>query len=557
MRNGAGSVEGPLAQQPARHLPRYARAVLLILVSFLVATLTSETRASSEWQQAQWHPFVSSFAASAFPGNGGNTPIGLRKRHREPPTTTQRSSETLCGMNASKPGAARRRTAVATEAKDETDRLKQTADSTAAELKRSLQQERERASQLERDLAAARRELETQTAVATKAKDEAGRLKPSAENSGSELKAIANELSTARSKVDTYDDESRKASEQETKKSAAEDGVALRTSLQQARERAEQLERNLLTSKKRDVETPALAGKANDQASGLKQLANSGAAELQQSLQQEHERAEALAQELSTARAKISEYEAQARKATGQAEELKKAAVEGGAVELGKSLQQERARAEQLEQNLASAKHDLETQTALAARANDEANRLKQVADSGAAELKQSLRQEHERAEELAQELSTARAKISEYEAQALRPDRTEELKKAAAVESGAVELRKTLQQERARAEELEQKLASAKNDIETKTALVAKANDEASRLKQVADSGAAELKQAVRQENERADGASAGALDSTRKVIRKRSPSSSSGRNPQECGGGGKRRGRVEKIPATGTRTG
>ena len=242
------SVEGPLAQQPARHLPRYARAVLLILVSFLVATLASETRASSESQQAQWHPFVSSFAASAFPGNGGNTPIRLAQA--TPRAADNDATELGNSVRHEREQASREApTAVATEAKDETDRLKQTADSTAAELKRSLQQERERASQLERDLAAARRELETQTAVATKAKDEAGRLKPSAENSGSELKAIANELSTARSKVDTYDDESRKASEQETKKSAAEDGVALRTSLQQARERAEQLERNLLTSK--------------------------------------------------------------------------------------------------------------------------------------------------------------------------------------------------------------------------------------------------------------------------------------------------------------------
>ena len=84
-------------------------------------------------------------------------------------------------------------------------------------------------------------------------------------------------------------------------------------------------------------------------------------------------------------------------------------------------MQQERERAEQLAQSLASAKRDVETQTALAAKAKDEASRLNQVADSGAAELKQSLRLEHERAEALAQELSTARATISAYEAQARR----------------------------------------------------------------------------------------------------------------------------------------
>jgi len=280
------------------------------------------------------------------------------------------------------------------KAVEEAKEPKQAADIGAAELRKSLQQERERATRLEQGLAAARREVETQTALLLKQVVGSG-------------------------------------------------AVELRKSLQQERERAEQLAQSL-ASAKRDVETQtALAAKAKDEAGRLKQVADSGAAELKQSLRQEHERADALANELSTARAKVDVYEAQSRRK--QAEELKKAAAENGAVELRKSLQQERERAELLVQSLALAKRDVETQTALA------------------------------------------------------------ELKKAAA-ENGAVELRKSLQQERDRAEQLAQSLASAKRDVETQTALAAKAKDEASRLNQVADSGAAELKQSLRLEHERAE---------------------------------------------------
>jgi len=82
---------------------------------------------------------------------------------------------------------------------------------------------------------------------------------------------------------------------------------------------------------------------------------------------------------------------------------------------LRKFLQQERERAEQLEQQLASARRDLDTQTALAAKANDEAARLKNVAESGATESKRSLQQEHDRAEAITKELSTARATLAPW----------------------------------------------------------------------------------------------------------------------------------------------
>ncbi|MFB9266909.1 hypothetical protein ACFFWD_27740 [Bradyrhizobium erythrophlei] len=365
-------------------------------------------------------------------------------------------------------------TATVTRTGDEASPAKQQADAATADLRKSLQQEHERASKLAQDLAAARRDVETQAALVAKTGAEASEFKMTADASTADLRKslqqeheraskLEQNLAAARRDVEAQTALAAKAGEEASQLKKAADGSAdLRKSLQQEHERASKLEQDLAAAR-RDVETQtALAVKAGEEAAQLKQVAEKGSAEQRQSLQQEHDKAEALAKELSSAHAQIDAYGAQARKAREQTEEIKKEAAENSAVELRKSLQQERERAEQLEQSLASARRELETQTAVAAKARDEAGRLQQLADSSAAELKQSLRQASEQAEE-----------------------------KKAAADSGAVELRESLQQERERATRLEQDLAAARRDVETQTALAAKANDEASRLKQVADNGA------------------------------------------------------------------
>src|SRR5439155_17255024 len=81
-----------------------------------------------------------------------------------------------------------------------------------------------------------------------------------------------------------------------------------------------------------------------------------------------------------------------------QAAELKQAA-ERGTADLQNSLQQERDRASKLEQDLAAARRDVETQTALAVKAGEEAAQLKQVAKSEERREGQACRQEHAKAE--------------------------------------------------------------------------------------------------------------------------------------------------------------
>jgi hypothetical protein len=448
------------AEEP-RDLPQCGRAALLIGVSVLAAAWAGDTQAYPATRGLQWDVRVSSSAPSERSGEAGNIanrfaqaassdaarlPQAVDQEHHGARTPTREP-----GNPTHDPLQSRQ---AQTQAHDEAAAEKSAPESGAAELRRSLL--RERAERLDRDLLGVRR-------------NPAPRLVPSG-NQGEETRQAA-------------------------------DGAAaeLRKSMQQERERASRLEQDVATARRALEAQTAAAGKAKEEASRA-------AADMKQLLAHEHERADALADELSTTRAKVYAFEVQARKASEQVEKLKNSAADNHAAELDRSLQQEHERSSQLQQDLASAKRELEAQTALTAKANEEATRLKQIADDGAAELNQSLQQEHEKAEALARELSTAREQISQEALQTRKAEeQVEDLKKRVA-ESGAADLRSTLQQERERVEQLEQKLKLASREVETKTALLAKSNDEAGRLKQAAETGETKLKLLLQQEQERSE---------------------------------------------------
>ncbi|MBR1299011.1 hypothetical protein [Bradyrhizobium sp. AUGA SZCCT0042] len=325
------------------------------------------------------------------------------------------------------------------------------------ELLQRLEQERDRAERLEQGLAAARRDVETQSALAAKAVEETARMRQAAPSGAAELQ----------------------------------------NSLQEARELADRLEQDLAAAR-RDVGTQtALAARAGEEASRSKQAGESIAAELQKSLHQERERSARLEKDLATVRNDVETLTALAKKA-GEETALLKAAGESGA-ELQRSLHQERERSARLEQDLAAARGDVETQAALAAKASEEGLRRKQAAEAGAAELRQS----RARADALAQDLSLTRSAIYAYEAQARKAgDEAAELRQAAA--NGAPSPGKAAPDERERFARLEQDLAVARRDVETQAALAVKAGEEAFRLKQERESGAAELQKSRQQERER-----------------------------------------------------
>jgi hypothetical protein len=458
------------------------------------------------------------------------------------PEAERRRAEALASELAKAQQAVETQVALANKTRDQAAQLKQAAEGTMAELRQSLQKEHDRAEALASELARARRDIETQAALPGKTRDEAAQLKQAAKSPTAELRqslqkehdraeALAGELAKAQRDIETQAALSGKmgAAAAQLKQAADSAKAELQQSLQKEHDRAEALAGEL-ASAQRDVETQvALASKAGDEATQLKQLkqaAESAAAELRQSLQKEHDRAETLAGKLAGAQRDNETQAALASKTYAEAAQLEQAA-ESATAELRQSLQKEHDRAEALAGELASAQRNVETQVALASKTGDEATQLtqvKQAAESAAAELRQSLQKEHDRAEGLASELVKARRDIETQVALASKTgdEATQLTQVKQAAESAAAEQRQSLQKEHDRAEALASELAKARRDIETQVALSSKAGDETAQLtqlKQAAESAAAELQQSLQKEHDRAE-ALAGELASARRDI-------------------------------------
>ncbi|WP_050424632.1 hypothetical protein [Bradyrhizobium tropiciagri] len=116
--------------------------------------------------------------------------------------------------------------------------------------------------------------------------------------------------------------------------------------------------------------------------------------------------------------------------------------------EAQQSSEKERRRAEALASELAKAQQIIEMQVVQANKARDQATQLNQVADSAMAELRQSLKTEHDRAEALTGELARARRDL-EVALSSKAGDEAMQVKKAA--KSTTAELRQSLEKERDR----------------------------------------------------------------------------------------------------------
>lgn len=455
----ATTARNPGSEEFETLLPRSGGSDVSIQVA---QATTSDTRAPQQppEQQRDWAGSLSCELALA------RRDIGLLQHLEQ---EHDRAEWLVQGLDAARREAETQK-ALAARAVEEASRLKdisrlnQAGESGAAEL----QKERERTARLEQDLAAVRRDVETQTALATKSGEEVSQLKQAGESGAAEL----------------------------------------RKALQQERERSARLEQDLAAAR-HDVESQAaLAAKANEDFSQRSRAAEANAADLRQSMEKEQERADTLAQGLSLTRSAIYAYQAQTAlvaKASADAS-LLKAAGESGAAELQNSLQQERDRIGQLEQALATARRDIDAQTALAAKSSDEVARLTQAAIAGAAEQRRSMQKEHERAGALEQDLSMARSKIYAYEAQAAKAsEEAAQLKQAEA--SDTANLRQSQQRERERAEQMARDLAKASRDLAAETERAAKASEEVVRIKQAGEKDSAQLRSLLQRERERAAG--------------------------------------------------
>ena len=263
------------------------------------------------------------------------------------------------------------------------------------------------------ELAIARRETEMHAAQSSKTADEKAQLKQATDSTAALARELASQLAMTRREIDAPAAPARDASAEAAQiKQAAESTAAeLRLSLQQQRDRAEALARDLASARREIEAHVAPARDASAEAAQIKQTAESTALRL--SLQQERDRAEALARDLASARREIEAQATLARDASAEAAQIKQT-TESTAAELRQSLQQERDRAEALEGGLASARREIDAHATLARDASAEAAQIKQTAESTAEELRQSLQQERDRAAAW-RDLAAARRKIDAH----------------------------------------------------------------------------------------------------------------------------------------------
>ncbi|MGY3483113.1 hypothetical protein ACVW1C_000996 [Bradyrhizobium sp. USDA 4011] len=376
-------------------------------------------------------------------------------------------------------------TTIATKASEEAFRLRRSGERDAADL----QQEREQSARLARDLAAARRDLETQTALAVKAGEEASRLKAAGENGTPDLKKeeersaqLEQDLAATRRDLAAQTALAAKAGEEVSRQKLSVEAVAVE--LRQSRAKADALAQELSQARSSIYAYEAQALKAGEEVAELRRAAELGAASVQKASPAELGQLARLEQDLAAARSEVEAQAARAAKASDEAARLKRER-ENGAAESQNLLQAARQRADRLEQDLAAARRDAESKTALVTKAGDETARLQGVVKSAAADLQK----ERERSAKLEQDLAAARRDIESRTA--LVTQAGEQTSRLQAAGKGAAA---DLQKERERSAQLEQDLTTARRDVESKTALAAKAVEDLSRLTSAGKGAAADL---------------------------------------------------------------
>jgi hypothetical protein len=412
----------------------------------------------------------------------------------------------------------------------------ETAEITAEELRQSLQQEQTRTAALTNELAGTRSEIEARDAQSRKAGDADAQKKQA---TGREIAELRQSLQQEREKTAALTQEVGAARQATTASSEQQ-----RRALEEAQARAAALASEL-AGKSREIETGAAQSKkAFEEAVQQKQTAEAAIAELRQSLQQERDKTAALVKEAKTAdaatadaeqqrraleeaqaraaaltdelagmRGEIETRSAQSRKAAEEAVQQKQTA-EAAIAELRQSLQQERdktaalvkeaktadaatagaeqqrraleeaqARAAALTNELARMRGEIETWSAQSRKAFEEAAQQKQTAEAAIAEPRRSLQQEQEKTAAL-----------------------TKEAKATEAATAAAEQQRRALEEAQARAAALTNELAGTRSEMEARDIEWRKANDAAAQQRQAAEREIAELRQSLQQERSKAE---------------------------------------------------
>ncbi|MGY3614243.1 hypothetical protein [Bradyrhizobium sp. USDA 10063] len=214
------------------------------------------------------------------------------------------------------------------EADDAAAQRRQTTEREIAELRQSLQQEREKTAALAQEVGAARQAMTASAEQQRRALDEA-KMRAA---------ALASELAGARSEIEAQAAQSQKAVDEAVEQKHTEATIAeLRQSLQQEREKAVALVNEAKTA----------------------HAATASSEQQRRALEEAQARAAALTNELTGTRREIEARDAELRKASDAAAQQRQAA-EREISELRQSLQQERSRTEAMARDLASARRPID-----------------------------------------------------------------------------------------------------------------------------------------------------------------------------------------------------
>jgi hypothetical protein len=368
--------------------------------------------------------------------------------------------------------------ALTSSLREELDALRSAAEAARIKQRQALDQERDRADALARELTSLWAELDTARIGGSEAVQASGaeiKQKQALEQERDRADALARELTSLRAELDAARIVDPEAAQ------AAAAAVEQQQALKQERDRTERFAREI-AALRAELDTARIAASQAVQASEaeIKQ---------KQALQQERGRADTLARELTSLRAEFDAVRAEGpepAKAAAAAVEQQQA--------LKQELKQERDKADTLAPELTSLRAELD-----AARAEGpEAAKAAAAAVEQQRALKQELKQERDKAEAVARELTSLRAELDTVRAAGRETTRTAE-----AVE---IEQKLAFGKERDRAETLARELASARKEAEERSALLAAAHAEVLQVMETRSATAAEEKLALASERDRAE---------------------------------------------------
>jgi hypothetical protein len=208
---------------------------------------------------------------------------------------------------------------------------------------------------------------------------------------------LAHELATLRAELDTA-----KAVRQEPVQ-AIDAGISQTQALEQERGRADNLAREL-GSVRAELDKARTAGSPGAEAAQAAVAAVEQKQAAERELEQQRDKAEAVARELTSLRAELDA----ARAATPAAVQIAEAAT----IEQKRAFEKERGRTETLTRELASVRKQAEERSMRLAAAHAEVLQVTETNRAVAAEQEQALASEHKRADALARELASMRDQL-------------------------------------------------------------------------------------------------------------------------------------------------